>query len=95
MGRAGKALRDGGKAVREGGGGDYGLFVGCGGYLSKQVSNITGQKVSGTPRLMLLNIPDGSFYYGPEGEQALSAESVAAFAADVAAGRLTRHVPSE
>ena len=73
-------------------GGDYGLFVGCGGSLTKQLNKLCGLKPSGVPRLLMINLPDnGSFYIGPEGPEVLQSDVVAAFVADFAAGRLTRH----
>ena len=73
-------------------GDDYGLFIGCGGGLTKQLNQLCGLKHTGVPRLLLINLPDnGSYYIGPEGPEALSADTVAGFVAEFAAGRLARH----
>jgi len=57
--------------------GAYGYFVASAGPLAARIRELCGLPADGSPRLLLLDIPDeGAYYLGPEGEEALSPEAM-------------------
>lgn len=54
---------------------NYEFLVGTGGQLAAQVRKLTGLAPGGPPQLLMLDIPNGTFYVGADGPAAFSEDS--------------------